>query len=241
MDRRRADRSRRAPARQRPARRPRASSPRAGRIVARGLSPWVRNGFVRAFAAYRRVRAVAGMHDGRVAESQQHVPDGSHERGVVAAGQIGAPDRTVQTACRPRTGGCPPRRARPPAGTRRRDCGRACGGRAPRRRRTPAASAVCEVEVRRRGLLQLVAEGEPLLHGGVVQEHVVAMDADAGAGRALRPPDAAHVIHVRMRQQDEADERRRASMTRSRSSTSSPGSMRIASRLSSHATTKPFL
>jgi hypothetical protein len=62
-----------------------------------------------------------------------------------------------------------------------------------------------QIEVRRRGWFEFVTERAALLDCGVVQKHVIAVHADAGPRRTPGSGDTAHVIHVRMRQQDQTD------------------------------------
>ena len=86
------------------------------------------------------------------------------------------------------------------------------------------------------------AEHPARLDRPLVQEEIVAVQVHRHAERPLGGGDAGDVIDVRVREQDVPDvERAGARRTDSSVGTSSPGSMRTASRVSGHDTTKPFL
>ena len=81
-----------------------------------------------------------------------------------------------------------------------------------------------------------------LLDRSFVEEHIITVQVNGNAQRTLGSGHARHVIDMSVSQQDMTDvqfltlDERRAT-----SPTSSPGSMSTASRVSSHATTNPFL
>ena len=95
-----------------------------------------RNGLRPPFRADRRRRAMARVHAGVVSKREQHGPDRRDERRVIAAGQIGPPDRSgkQRVADEEVLAGAPA--SIQSAGRHRRDSGPACDAASPRSRRS---------------------------------------------------------------------------------------------------------
>ena len=148
----------------------------------------------------RRVRAMAGVYRGRVVESEQNASDRSHQDIVVAARQVGAPDRSgeqriayeemrTDLTLLPRL---------------KTDAAWAVTWRVMRQdhvvSKTNQAPVVEDVDGR--GLPDRQAEHSPLLDGVLVQRQVAFVEMDRGVQRVLDECNARDVIDVRVRQQD---------------------------------------
>ena len=147
---------------------------------------------------------MAGVNAGVVSKREEHGPNRRDERGVIAAREIGPPDRAGKQ--------------RVPheeilAGIRRQSNlqahpARAVTGRVVRRRHTVAEAdrLAWRIEVVDRRL-RLDRQAEHLAHldHPFVKEQIVAVEVDRHAERPLRGADAGDVVDVGMRQQNPAN------------------------------------
>jgi CheY-like chemotaxis protein len=142
------------------------------------------------------------IHAGIVAERQQHAANRSDQRGVVAAGQIGAADAAGKERVADE-------QVEAPFACSRHLEADATGAvaRSVVRTRFEVAErngfAGCIEPVDRwRRRIDLQTEPQALCHGVVVQEKIIPVQVDWNAERTLRRGHARDVVHVRVRQQD---------------------------------------